>query len=108
MECMVRWNRKQFKLGIYSFAVNLGIGIPVLCGNYIPKGIQVHMQSENGILGLVCFQIKTLFYDFSAQGPYPRKGQEDADLINAGKETVTIVKGGSYFSSDDSFAMIRG
>jgi 3-oxoacid CoA-transferase subunit B len=89
-EQIVQRAAQELRDGYY---VNLGIGMPTLVANYIPEGMNIVLHAENGMLGT---------------GPFPYEGEEDPDLINAGKQTVTLLTGGSYFSSADSFAMIRG
>lgn len=89
-ESIARRVAREFRDGDY---VNLGIGIPTMSANYVPEGVQITLHSENGMMGI---------------GPYPLAGEEDADLINAGKETISETPGCSYFASDLSFALVRG
>ncbi|MBZ0267210.1 3-oxoacid CoA-transferase subunit B [bacterium] len=89
-ESIARRVAREFRDGDY---VNLGIGIPTMSANYVPKGVEITLHSENGMMGI---------------GPYPEEGTEDADLINAGKETISETPGCSYFASDLSFALVRG
>ncbi len=89
-EQIVKRAAREFRPGYY---VNLGIGMPTLAANHIPPGMEIVLQSENGLLGI---------------GPFPFAGEEDPDLINAGKQTITAITGSAFFSSADSFAMIRG
>lgn len=89
-ELIVKRCAEELKDGMY---VNLGIGMPTLVSNYLKEGVRIELQSENGLLGI---------------GPYPTEGEIDPDMINAGKETITVIEGSSLFSSSESFAMIRG
>jgi len=140
---IIRYDIQHFENSgpFFLILANLGIGMPMLASNYIPKGMTVHLQSENGILGLgpvnIFFSCFYFFFNIASSKfkdlpfnlyifflsfffplfflvisiimkKFPRPGQQDADLINAGKETVTLIPGSAIFSSDESFAMIRG